>query len=290
MLANRVVTPVLLAAVLAGCGGSAAEHPDTLKPSSGQPPSGDPAELVGQWFVAADGEEPHAILTIGNRVDGGLLLYRECGTLFGDWRANTYAMFVGDIDGGSGDCFENQRRPLPTWMAMVTSFRRDGDTELLIGADGETVATLTPGAHPSPRPDSVAEYASPPVVTDSMRAKFAEPRPLPSDVSPAARGDVIGRWLPLPKERPQQSPDAAYVAFDADGTYKGSDGCNGDGGRWALGPDGVILATSGASTAIGCDTSPLSGWPPQAGRLGLRAGHLVFVDPAGKILGEAVRA
>jgi hypothetical protein len=89
--------------------------------------------------------------------------------------------------------------------------------------------------------------------------------------------------------RPERSRDKAFVAFDPDGTYKGSDGCNGVGGRYAIGPDGVILATSGATTQVGCDYSALPGWPAQSGRLGRRNANLVYVDPTGKILGEAVR-
>jgi len=288
MLANRVVTATLLA-VLTACGGSSSDTA-TVHPSTAQPSSADPAELVGQWFVAAEGEEPHAILTIGDRVDGGLLLYRECGTLFGGWRANTHAMFVGDIGGGSSNCFENHRSPLPTWMAMVTGFRQDGDTELLLGSHGETVATLTKGAHPSPQPDAVPEYASPPVVSSDLRKAFAEPDPLPADVQPARAGDVLGRWLPMPEDRPEGFEGKAYVTFDADGSYKGSDGCNGVGSRYEIGPDGLILATSGATTLVGCDNSPLPDWPAQSGQVGLRSGHLIFVSPTGKILGEAVRA
>lgn len=291
MLANRSGLAVgALVVALVSCGNDTGATPrDTDSPHTLPPSTGEPAELVGSWFVAADGEEPDAILTIGNRVDGGLLLYRQCGTLFGGWRANGHAMFVGDFDGGSGDCFEGQQSPFPAWMTKVTGYRRAGEAELLTGATGATVATLTPGAHPSPQPDSVAEYASPPVVTDKMRKDFAEPAPLPDGVRPVTVQDLVGRWLPLPGDLPEGARSKAFVAFEEDGTYTGSDGCNGVGGRYALGTDGIILATSGTSTLVGCENLPLPGWPAQSGRLGLRDGHLVFVDPAGKILGEAVR-
>jgi hypothetical protein len=47
MLANRVVTATLLAVVLTACGGSSS-NTDSVHPSTGQPSSADPAELVGQ--------------------------------------------------------------------------------------------------------------------------------------------------------------------------------------------------------------------------------------------------
>ena len=283
-----------LALSLAACGdGETAPGPrhsgntDTLQPSSGNPEA-----LVGSWFITANGEEADAILTIGDRVDGGLLLYRECGTLSGDWRANRHAMFVGAFSGGSGHCFDKEADPppFPDWLTSVTRFGQQGDTELLLSSEGEVVAKLSPGAHPSPQPDSLDEYASPPVVTDEMREHFAEPAPLPDGTTPATAEDVMGRWLPLPKDRPERSSDAAFVAFDSSGTYKGSDGCNGSGGRYVLGEDGLILATTGPTTLIGCDNSPLPSWPARSARLGLRAGHLVFVDTKGQVLGEAIRS
>jgi len=77
MLANRLVAAALLS-VLTGCGGSGGT--EAVQPKA----AGDPEALVGSWFVAAAGEEAHAILTIG----GGLSLSRECGTLNGGWRMN----------------------------------------------------------------------------------------------------------------------------------------------------------------------------------------------------------
>jgi heat shock protein HslJ len=269
MVANRVVAAALLSVLVAACGGSGSTA--AVQPKA----AGDPEALVGSWFVAAAGEEAQAILTIG----GGLSLSRECGTLDGGWRANAHAMFVGDFFGGSGHCFENQRNPFPEWMTKVAGFRPDGDSELLLSSDGRTVATLTPGARSSLQP-----------ITREMRDGFAEPARLPTGVSPATADDAIGRWLPMPEDRPEGVSDKAFVKFDVNGTYKGSDGCNAAGGRYAVGPDGLVLATNGPTTLVGCDNSPLPAWPADAGRLGLRDGRLVFVDPAGKVLGEAVRA
>jgi hypothetical protein len=249
--------------------------------------TGDPARLVGSWHVSAPGEESGAILTIGDRLDGGLLLFRRCGMFSGGWRANAVGMFVGSLDGGDSACYPLVGTPAWPWLDRAVGFRRAGGTVLLVDRLGETVARLTPGAHPHTGPDDSAEFAAPPVVTPAMRRGFATPAPLPPGVRPATATAIQGRWVPA--DRPSSPHWRPYVAFRPDGRYGGSDGCNGVGGRYAIGPAGVVLATEGPSTAVGCENSALPSWPAQSGRLGLRAGRLVFVDPSGRVLGEAVR-
>lgn len=65
--------------------------------------------------------------------------------------------------------------------------------------------------------------------------------------------------------------------------------CSFAGGAYVVEPDGLLLATTGVSTAIACNNSPLPGWPPLASRVALLHRHLVFVDTAGHVLGEARR-
>ena len=278
----------LMCALLAACGGSSApaNRPTPTRSTSGQAPADEnPARLVASWRLDAPDEEPGAILTIGDRVDGGLLLWRDCGFLEGAWRANRHGMFLGALTGGNSSCFDERGgSPIPDWLDRVVGFRADGDVELLVDDAGDTVARLTPGAQP-PDPDAgVPEYAAPPRVTREMRRSFQEPAPLPDGVDAADRAALLGRWVPTGK--PQSK---AFVRYDEDGSYEGSDGCNGQSGRFLVGPDGIVLATSGPSTLIGCENSPLPVWVTQAGRIGLRDGRLVFVDPAGKVLGEAER-
>jgi hypothetical protein len=260
-------------------------------PASGAWSPGDPTRLVGSWHLAATGEEPDAILTIGDRESGELVLFRRCGMFFGEWRANPHGLFIGAFDGGDGSCYQGSPRPAWPWLGRVVGFRRDGSTMLLLDRTGATVARLTPGAHPHAGPNDSARYADPPVVTNAIRDKVRDPAPLPAGLRPATSSDVLGRWLPVVGHE-QQSPvaDRAYIAFGRDGRYTGSDGCNGAGGRYLVGPEGLLLATAGVSTAIGCTNSPVSAWPTRAGRVGLRHGRLVFVSPPGTILGETARA
>jgi hypothetical protein len=296
--AARVLSSWWRAALCAGCiafvtacgGSTTAGRPGdslTVSPSSSASrpvADGDPAQLVGSWALQAAGEGPGAILTVGDRVDGGLLLFRSCGMLSGSWRANTHGLFVGQIAGGDMACYDGGHDAAPGWLDRVVGYRRDGSDALLVDDGGAVVARLTPGAHPTTGPNESAEFASPPVVSPDMRTSFTDPAPLPADVTPADQAALVGRWVPV-----QPATSKAYVSFAADNTYSGSDGCNGEGGHYVLGADGVALATSGGSTLVGCENSPLPRWIVESGRVGTREGRLVFVDPSGKVLGEAKR-
>jgi hypothetical protein len=291
MLSSRCQAALCVGFVglVTACGASTPAGPGdslTLTPSSSanSAAAGDPAQLVGSWSLQAPGEESGAILTVGDRLDGGLLLFRSCGMLSGSWRANVRGMFVGEIDGGDMACYGGGHDPAPAWLDGVVGYRPDGSDELLVDDAGTAVARLTPGAHPTTGPNASAEFASPPVVTPDMRKSFTDPAPLPAGVTPADQSALVGRWVPV-----QPATSRAYVSFATANTYSGSDGCNGAGGHYLIGSEGVVLATSGGSTSVGCENSPLPGWIIQSGRVGTRDGRLVFVDPAGTLLGEARR-
>jgi len=279
---------LLLVVGVAACGSQVspgAVAPNRSEASPTVAAGGDPSRLVATWTVSSPSASTGDIVIIGDRVDGGLELFLRCGLMFGGWRANSDGMFVASEDGGDGSCFASRKNdPWPTWLDAV-GFSYDGDDALLLSGDGTVLARLTPGGHPTTGPNDSPEFASPPAVSDDLRANFAEPAPLPSGVNAATAADIQGRWVPV-----DRSPADAYVEFKSRNAYDGSDGCNGTGGRYVMGDGGVILATSGNSTAVGCDNSPLPNWPAAAGRLGLRGGHLIFVDPHGKELGEALRA
>lgn len=288
---RQLLATAALSAVLAtGCGatGNAADPGQSRPRASGtSPPTPNPAALVGSWHLDAPGEPKGAMLTIGDRVDGGVLLFRPCGVLDADWGANRHAMLVMRSYGGDQSCFlptDQQPHPEPTWMPRITSFRSDGAQELLLDNAGAVVARLTPGAHPKVGSNRLPAYASPPVVTAQMRASWRDPAPLPAGVRAVTRAGLLGTWVPVGNSR-----SSVYVNFRPDNSFAGSDGCNGAGGQYLIGPGGLVLTTTGGSTLIGCDNSPLPSWVTMAGRLGLRAGRLVFVDRNGKVLGEAAR-
>lgn len=273
---------VLVLAAITACGTQVSSG--AVAPTPTASAGGDPSRLVATWTVSSPATSSGDIVIIGDKVDGGLALFLRCGLMSGEWRAGAQGLFVAVEGGGDSACFTNRSDPWPAWLDAV-GFSYDGADALLLSAHGEVLARLTPGGQPTTGPDDSSEFASPPSVTDDMRAKFAEPAPLPADVEPATESSIHGRWVPV-----DRSPAKAYLAFRAGNTYAGSDGCNAEGGRYVIGTDGLIVATSGGSTLIGCANSPLPLWPLDAGRVGLRDGRLVFLDRQGKVLGEAVRA
>lgn len=240
-----------------------------------------PSELIGTWRV--EGPDDGATLTISDEVR----LWGEC-VLMGDWRASREGLFVAGLFGRSGDCAEDGGLG-PSWLHEVTHFAVDGQRRLLL-AGGEVVATLTPGATPDVPSSMSPDLAVPIEVTDEIRAALdSATRPLPDDLVAPAAEQLLGRWTPLePDGRPTTTP--SFAAFHADGSWSGSDGCNGQGGRWVLGDAGAWVATSGAQTLIGCDGISATGIVAPAVRVGLDGEELVLIGRDGRETGRVVRA
>lgn len=281
---RHIVGAVLVSMVLAGCAGqsedgSESENPATSDP--GAPGSADPVTLIGSWLIEeAAQEESGAVLRIAAN---DISLWRECGTLSGAWRADTGGLFVADIYGGTG-C-EVTDEPTPGWLQEAVGFRAAGDDRLLVDAQGDTVARLLPGGKPEAGPDTAPEQAEPPVVDDEVRRAFAPTADLPAGLNPPpAREALVGRWEP--ESGPGSSPEPVYVELLADGGWRGSDGCNGQGGRWVTGAGGAFLATSGASTLVACENAPIGQWLSGAWQVGMDGPVLVLVDAQGNELGR----
>ena len=291
MRAGRWAAVALAVSLSAACSTtSTVADPVQPRPSAQgtSPRTADPAALVGSWHLDAPGERSDAVLIIGDRVDGAALLFRPCGVLDADWVANRQGMLLMRSYGGDQTCFlpaSRYHHPEPAWMTRITSFRSDGSAELLLDHTGAVVARLTPGAHAKVGSNRLPAYSSTPVVTAQMRAFWRDPAPLPSGIRAASPADVLGNWVPV-----GHHPSRAFVSFEPGNIFTGSDGCNGAGGQYLVGSGGVVLTTTGGSTQVGCENSPLPSWVTAAGRLGLRNGRLVFVSPNGKVLGEAARA
>ncbi|MDT0163969.1 META domain-containing protein [Actinotalea sp. AC32] len=123
-------------------------------------------------------------------------------------------------------------------------------------------------------------------MTDRTREVLASPATLPAGLVAPERDALVGRWV---ADAPV-ADDEPHVDLTADGTYTGSDGCNGAGGRWGLGADGRFLATSGPMTAIGCDGAPVPTWVATARRAGMDGESLVLLDADGGELGRLSRS
>lgn len=278
---RRWLAAACLAAVAAtsGCGDTAAQF---ASPTASASAPSDPLLLVGQWFLEADGEEPGSAIALGEE----LTLFRGCGVMDGQWEADGQQnLFVASSASGDGSCFKGNGPPSIPWLQAAVAFRIDGSNRLLLDSAGDTVAVLRPGAKPTVGPNRSKDfYEKPPTVTPSMRADAQEPRALPAGVKPAGLEDLARRWRPVEVDASSE----AHLAFQEDGRWLGSDGCNGQGGRYVLGREGRLLSTVGGSTLIGCSGAPVAGWMGQAARAGIVDDHLVLYDRSGKLLGDLI--
>ncbi|MER7460299.1 hypothetical protein [Micromonospora sp. NPDC126480] len=305
MRRNRYVIGSFALAVLllTACGGD----PVPVAPAPADPPEPtgtasavrqEPTGLVGMWTVTGDGVAADTVLRLG---DDGPLVFQGCEMLTGDWRADQSGLFLADVHGASmtddRGCGPSGRTRTPDWLARASAFRADGDSRLLLDADGAELARLRPGARPRGGPDVYPPWLEPPVVTEETRRRLAPVPPLPAGLVAPDQVALTGRWLPAggpdgrgPAPGPGGWPEPPYAEFAADGTWRASDGCNGTGGRWVSGPAGAFAATGGVSTLIGCDNVPIGAWLITARQVGLDGEVLVLRDAQGAETGRLRRA
>jgi hypothetical protein len=281
---HSLVVLALVAGVLAGCadrpGGPA--EPEAPPPGAGAAPEkADPIALIGDWTLADAGEDSGKVLRLSADIQaipgGGLELWRSCGSLMGEWRATAGGLFLGETNAASG-CPAGTM-VTPDWLDQAAAFKVDGDERVLLDVQGNPVARLTPGGKP---PADAASGGTPPKVRDGAAQDFAPPAALPAGLVAADAAALTGRWVPTGAA----APDKAYAEFLADGSWRGSDGCNGQGGRWLSGAEGAFLATTGPSTLIACDNVPIATWLGEARRSGLDGEILVLLDANAKELGR----
>lgn len=277
----RAAAATLVAlAVLAGCAGGSGDDgaPPGAGPDAEVGAGADPVGLIGLWRVHdAEGESDPTWL----RLDApGLDLWRDCGLVTGSWSASGTAM-VAAVFGAVGDCGGSAVPEVP-WLTSTAAYRSADEGWELLDAAGSVVATLTVDGAPEPIPSVAEAYAEPPEVTAEARAALAPPAALPEGLAAVDAAELEGRWVPASGSGwPAEEP---FVEFGADGSWTGSDGCNGAAGRWAVDQGGRLLATEGPMTAIACDGVGVPGAVANAGRAGLDGGTLVLTDAAGEEL------
>ncbi len=291
---KRSILPALavpaVAALLAltGCAGQPGGPPNSPNPDA-PPLMGTPADgeseaigLVNLWRVTgAEGETDPVWL----RLDAGeFQLWRDCGMIMGSWRASD-TLLIASPFGGMGDCVSSTM-PEVGWLERAAGFEAAPGGYDLLDAAGATVASLSIDGAPEPIPTAAEFYTEPPELTDEARARFRAPAVLPEGLTPATDAALAGKWVPVAYA---VSTDP-HVLFEADGTWSGSDGCNGGQGRWAVGPEGEFLATSGPSTLIGCEGAPVPTWVANATVAGVNGdGWLLLFDAAGTEIGRLER-
>ncbi|MGO4691854.1 META domain-containing protein [Glaciibacter sp. 2TAF33] len=82
----------------------------------------------------------------------------------------------------------------------------------------------------------------------------AGPAPADEPVTPATAQQLVGTWV---VDAIFDAPNQPFLTIREDGSWAGSDGCNGVRGTWAVGGDGALTVEAGPSTLIACDGKPL---------------------------------
>lgn len=89
---------------------------------------------------------------------------------------------------------------------------------------------------------------------------------------------VVGTWhLEGIDTNAATYPDRPVVRFDSDGTWSGSDGCNGLGGTWRVAEGGAFVATPGPQTLIGCSNVEYAAILAAAGRVEVDGDRMIVL-------------
>ncbi|GAB3947538.1 hypothetical protein GCM10029976_076990 [Kribbella albertanoniae] len=118
--------------------------------------------------------------------------------------------------------------------------------------------------------------------------------PTTTAVQPLSAKSVAGTWratqITGTKALKSARPDDPVLVFKADGTWSGSDGCNGLQGTFTIGQRGEFAATSGPQHMIGCENVPHTGVLQSAKRIAVTEDTLTFAAADGHELARYARA
>ncbi|GAA1550090.1 META domain-containing protein [Kribbella lupini] len=141
----------------------------------------------------------------------------------------------------------------------------------------DLVSRATDGAHQAQRRTYVAAGAAVAAVAVIAAAGFAlggslggstDPQPAAPNPTPAvssakpvvAATELAGTWRPLKMDGfgtlKTARPDNPTLTFNTDGTWTGSDGCNGISGTFTIGQRGEFTGTAGNQRLIECANVP----------------------------------
>lgn len=243
------------------------------KPDSS--PDHDPQALVGSWQVMGDPaiDDQEVRMHAGGRVS----LREGACVLGGRWSATASGLLIMNVDAATNEC-----RDLDDAFEYFQGVQRYDlmtDSVRLDDLSGDTVAVLS-GRTPPADPNEMF------VTRDTAPA-------LPAGVQvPSLEVLTAGRWIPVETVGSDRWPDAKrpHAQFAIDGTWHGSDGCNGVAAPWTVDLDtGEWLAGTGFQTEIFCDNVDVSAVVGPARAVGLDGDELVFYSTDGEETGRFVR-
>lgn len=288
VMAGAAIAVPLALADRGSSGGTNLAGPPPTQLTSGpdEATPGAALKLVNRWIVHAY-RTTQGQLVLGDAVDGGLVLFKSCGQLEGNWSADGEGNFVAQLSGGDSSCFDRAADPtIVPWLDQASTFTVTDHGVELNDSSGKVVARLTPSHTLPPRSSTDSDGFRVAKVTTALRDRLSPAAPLPASLSPVDERSIIGWWRPVGSNL---NPNA-YLAFEPGGMASGSDGCNGAGGRYDVAGDGGLLAVTGPSTDVRCANSGAVDDFPLAARAGLdSSGRLTLTDRAGKVLGAFTR-
>lgn len=283
-----VSTVLALALAAAGC---------SSRTSQAAPTEVLPSTLIGAWNVEADGVPSGSKVRIGDPAEEeffGWDATMDLGSCVVGLRmaAARPNLFAWQYTSSSGtDCDRKVARGFidaPPALLEASTFVATSDGGIILrDLKGVTVATLTPTSTLRTPAGVDPRGSELPTASAQGRAAFDRVLVVSNDLAPATRDALIGSW------RPQRAKnDRARLTFEDDGSFRGSDGCNGVFGRWSMdGDTGAIVTTPpGAMTLIGCNNSGMPGTVHGARFAGFDGDVLVLVDAGGKELARFVDA
>lgn len=275
----------VVAALLGACassGGDVGGAPPTSSAPTADPMSS-PSDLVGMWrLTGVDGVGEKAWLRVAAE---GFTLVDGCATVSGTWAAASSSAFVASVSSGSpcdvddgGDLVDQP------WLENAVSYVVHDERAELLDADGQVVAALhDDGSAPPPGKPSNEDHSTVPELTPAQREVLDAPTTLPTDLAPVSGDELVGRWSPV-GEKFATDP---HVAFQSDGTWRATDGCNGLGGRWNVADSGLlVISSTEVLTLVGCEGSGVPIHAQSARRAGFDGDVLVLLDAAGTELGR----
>jgi heat shock protein HslJ len=174
---------------------------------------------------------------------------------------------------------EGVRRDRRSWTAS-------GAAVIAVVAVAVAGTALDDDIEPAP----VSAPAPQAVVPSPTGAPVTDP---PVTDPPAMDPPVEGQWRAVRisgfGQLRMQRPEHPFLAFNPDGTWTGSDGCNSLSGTYTVGPRGELTTTNNGQRLVGCHNVPHVHVLSTAVRIEVTKPALRFFDQKGGELAAYVR-